>query len=209
MKSPLVKGIIKAATLKTFEEFCGDYLGVLRGQIGALGSGSGKAGAGEEKEKEKEKENDGADGDGEGLTEAVIKEEESPATLNWKSILVHALLVILSFVIGYYVKCTKQSSTQGYCTPSRTTHTTHSHSHRRFVNKHLSRSHARLQSLRPDLSALRGSLLRALERVDELEGRVVRAQEVAVIGDQLLACARGAGQGCKELKGEWERLLHE
>lgn len=72
------------------------------------------------------------------------------------------------------------------------------------------KTHSQLNQLHEDFATVRKSIWFTLQRVNELERRVYKAEIAAVLGDRLLACYdQKDNPTCRILQEHWKSLLKE
>ena len=79
---------------------------------------------------------------------------------------------------------------------------------RNWVSPKFKRTHSQLNTLHNDFAAVRKSIWYTLQRVNELERRVYKAEVAALLGDRLLACYdQRDSPACLHLQNQWKNLL--
>ena len=84
-----------------------------------------------------------------------------------------------------------------------------SHSNSRsWASPKFKRTHSQLHNLHSDFATVRKSIWYTLQRVNELERRVYKAEMAALLGDRLLACYdQSDSPACLQLQKQWKSLL--
>ena len=88
--------------------------------------------------------------------------------------------------------------------------TTLNPSRKSWSSKKFKRTHSQLSKLHEDFATVRKSIWYTLQRVDDLERRVYKAEIAALLGDRLLACYdQKNSTGCLILQEQWKALLKD
>jgi hypothetical protein len=217
LKSPFVKSIIKSAALKTFTEFCADYMGCLRREIAAR-VGGGALAANESDT------NTAASPEHDSIALANARDLRTVPTdlstnkdslvagvlASWLGPLLsllgpanhtQRLLVLLMplLVVAFATGWAAGSGRSARRAPSFTAHDLEAEvlqslnigrwrASSAWLSPRLRHSHARLQALHDDFAELRRGLWRSAQRLNRLERLVYRAEVAAALGDRLLKC---------------------
>lgn len=79
---------------------------------------------------------------------------------------------------------------------------------RNWASQKFQRTHSQLSNLHEDFASVRKSIWYTLQRVNELERRVYKAEIAALLGDRLLACYdQMDSPACFHLLEQWKTLL--
>lgn len=227
LKSPFVKSIIKSAAYKAFQETCSDYMTCLRQEIAAKIGPSAVSGesaliqqsttklAEIEQEKIFNRSN-------EQITSENDQKKENWTNLFVKNIVEHKIplsLFILAFFLGKFfgnrsisksnlvmssydleLEALRELNVSRFpVNPSRT-----------WSSPKFQRTHSQLSQLHQDFASVRKSIWHTLQRVNELERRVYKAEVAALLGDRLLACYdQKESQACTILQEQWKSLLKD
>lgn len=228
LKSPFVKSIIKSATYKAFEETCIDYMACLRQEIAAKIGPTAVIGESSINQQSSPK---GTETDQQlslkGSTDQVPSENDKKQDnllnqifsriLDFK---VYISLFILAFFLGRFFSGNQTNGKSKFVmssydlelealkelnvsrapiNPSRT-----------WSSPKFKRTHSQLNQLHEDFTTVRKSIWFTLQRINELERRVYKAEIAAVLGDRLLACYdQRDNPACLILQEHWKSLLKE
>jgi len=221
IKSPFVKSIIKSATYKTFDETCFDYLACLRQEIAIkIGPSSG---TGEmliqnalEDDKEKDK---SLEKDERGIT--GIGQESNLLTRLFEIVnqyKIHIFLFLFAYFIGRFGSF--RSGPPEHIMSSydleleilrefNASRMSLNGNNRVWMDQKLQRSHFQLNGLHEEFALVRKSIWYTLQRINDLERRIYRAQMAALLGDRVLACYDGESPACSALREQWKNLIKE
>ena len=227
LKSPFVKSIIKSATYKAFEETCLDYMSCLRQEI-ALKIGPSaviRESAIDQKSSPKESESE-QQNSYKGSTDQMTGENDQKQE-NWLKLFLGTILefkvsislFIFAFFLGrlFSYKSSRKSNlvmssydlelealkelniSRAPINPSRI-----------WSSPKFQKTHSQLNQLHEDFASVRKSIWFTLQRVNELERRVYKAEIAAILGDRLLACYdQKESPACVILQEHWKSLLQE
>lgn len=77
-----------------------------------------------------------------------------------------------------------------------------------WASQKFQRTHSQLNNLHEDFTSVRRSIWNTLQRVNELERRVYKAEMAALLGDRLLTCYDQMNSpACLHLQEQWKTLL--
>lgn len=227
LKSPFVKSIIKSATYKTFEETCLDYMTCLRQEIALkIGpSALNKEMAINQQSSPKESESE-QQKSFKGSIDQITGENDQKRE-NWLELFLSKIFefkiyislfifaLILGRLLGYKssgklnlvmssydleLEALKELNvSRAPINPSRT-----------WSSPKFQKTHSQLNQLHEDFASVRKSIWLTLQRVNELERRVYKAEIAAILGDRLLACYdQKESPACVILQEHWKSLLQE
>jgi hypothetical protein len=215
-----VKSIIKSATYKTFDETCADYLSCLRQEISAkmgpsvITSESSLRHAGDDQAstelKLKDEDLNRPTGEDEGFVEKLFS-----FVLRYR---VHILLCVVAFFLGRFGPLRAGRSEQVMSSYDlemeilrefNVSQMPSSVRNRVWIDSKFQRSHFQLDRLHDEFALVRKSIWYTLQRVNDLERRIYRAQVAALLGDRLLACYDGENPACLALREQWKNLIKD
>lgn len=225
LKSPFVKSIIKSATYKTFDETCSDYMVCLRQEIAAkIGS---SVNSGESVFNANDSKSIAIEGEVPGVNDLKPDEQLKnfeDTWITWTSekvsefkipLLIFIFAFVLGGLIGNYrsiikpgqilssydleLEALREFNSSKFClSPLK----------KNWSSQKFQRTHAQLEQLHEDFASVRKSIWYTLQRVNDLEKRVYKAQLAAIMGDHLLACYdQEDNPGCIVLQEQWKSLL--
>lgn len=228
LKSPFVKSIIKSAAYKAFDDTCADYMACLRQEIAArIGATAivGESSANQPDEKDLiTAENDS----GEEKSFDSQGKENSPrnswiawaiGTISENKISI--LVLLFTFILGALLGKYRSVSRSGHLSSNydlelevlrelNMSKIPLSSSRTSWESKKFQRSYSQLAQLHEDFATVRKMIWLTLQKVNDLERRVYKAEMAALLGDRLLACYKqNDSPDCSVLQEQWKSLLQD
>lgn len=227
LKNPFVKSIIKSATYRAFDDTCSDYMICLRQEIAAkigASAASGESASSPRIEKELVQDNESTK-----YSDSDLKDQNKSRGENWVAWIfdnisenkMSLLALIFAFLLGAFIGRIQFGRKIGRVlssydlelevlrdlnvskvplSPSQTT----------WSSPKFQQTHSQLTRLHEDFSTVRKSIWYTLQRVNELERRVYKAEMAALLGDRLLSCYdQKDSPSCTILQEQWKSLLKD
>ena len=228
LKSPFVKSIIKSAAYKAFEETCVDYMACLRQEIAKKIGPAAVTGesAINEPLPSKEPENDQQNSLKGSGDDVVGEKDNKPGNIlnkifnkiiDFKATIA---LFMVAFILGRFFNGNQSNRKSKFVMSSYdlelealkelNVSRVPINPVRTWSSPKFKGTHTQLSQLHEEFASVRKSVWMTLQRINELERRVYKAEIAAVLGDQLLACYdQKDSQACHILQEHWKSLLKD